>query len=308
VVAPDSKLYSCTRVAVSYIRQLQALTAILMRHLIYLISTSILFGLFACKGSTPRDFVFEEFKSQIENRGMKIDSVDETGLIYISQGELTLKISLDNVRKDFERDKDETYISDFVKTLFDYSIDIPSNWADAKKDIYISLFPNDYEFNDFIHRKITDEFSKVYVHSGQANLSWISQDDLSKWAITETELDKQANINADSLLAQTKISFDTIENRKLGLIEVEHTTLTAALLFAPTMKEKVKKDFGFPFYAVIPVRDFCYIFSENDFDFFSKRIGKVVVDEYKQSGYPITTEILKFTDKGVQAVGQFPVN
>ena len=72
------------------------------------------------------------------------------------------------------------------------------------------------------------------------------------------------------------------------------------------MKEKVKKEFGFPFYAVIPVRDFCYIFSENDFDFFSDRISQIVVDEYKKSGYPITTEILKFTDKGVEAVGQYP--
>ena len=41
--------------------------------------------------------------------------------------------------------------------------------------------------------------------------------------------------------------------------------------------------------------------------FFSDKIGQVVVDEYKKSGYPITTEILKFTDKGVEAVGQYSV-
>ena len=35
--------------------------------------------------------------------------------------------------------------------------------------------------------------------------------------------------------------------------------------------------------------------------------GNVVVDEYKKSGYPITTEILKFTDDGVEAVGKYPV-
>ena len=73
------------------------------------------------------------------------------------------------------------------------------------------------------------------------------------------------------------------------------------------MKSKVKVNFGFPFYAVIPVRDFCYIFSEKDFDFFAGIIGKVVVDEYKKSGYPITTEIIKFSDKGVEAVGKYPV-
>ena len=178
---------------------------------------------------------------------------------------------------------------------------------EVKNDIYISLFPNDYEFKDFLHSKITDEFSKVYVYSGQDKLTWITADDLKKWNISTADLDKQANSNADKLLSLTSISYDTIENRKLGLIEVKHTSLKAALLFAPTMKEKVKKDFGFPFYAVIPVRDFCYIFSEKDYDFLSDKIGQVVVDEYKKSGYPITTEILKFTDKGVEAVGQYSV-
>lgn len=267
-----------------------------------------MFGLFGCKDNKNKDFVFDEFKTQIENNGMKIDSVDETGLIYISQGELTLKISLDNVRRNYERDKDESHISDLVQTLISYSTELPKNWVDVKDDIYISLFPNDHDFQEFLHAKITDEFSKVYVHSGQDKLTWITKDDLKKWNITETELDNQANSNADKLLKTTPITFDTIENRKLGLIEVEHTTLKGAILFAPTMKEKIKSDFGFPFYAVIPVRDFCYIFSEKDFEFFSGRIGKVVVDEYKQSGYPITTEILKFTDNGVEAVGKYPVD
>jgi hypothetical protein len=279
-----------------------------MRRLKNIILLTMLFDLFSCKIKKDKDFVFDEFKSQIEKQGMKIDSVDETGLIYISKSEWTLKISLENVRRDYERDKDKSHISDFVQTLVSYSIEIPSNWNDAKDSIYISLFPNDYDFKDFLNHKITDEFSKIYVHSGQNKFSWISKDDLEKWKITEPELDKQANLNADKLLLKTEITFDTIENRKLGLINADHPTLKGALLFAPTMKEKVRKDFGFPFYAVIPVRDFCYIFSEKDFDFFSKQIGNVVVDEYKKSGYPITTEILKFTDKGVEAVGKYPVN
>ncbi len=267
----------------------------------------MLFGLFGCKDKV-NDFVFDEFKSQIKKQGMRIDSVDETGFLYISQGELTLKISLDNVRRNYERDKDKTHISDFVQTLISYSIEIPADWTQAKSDIYISLFPNDNDFKDFLHQNITEEFGKVYVHSGQEKLTWITKNDLKKWNITEEELDRQANLNADKLLTVTEITFDTIENRKLGLINAEHESLKGALLFAPAMKEKVKKDFGFPFYAVIPVRDFCYIFSENDYGFFSDRIGVVVVEEFKQSGYPITTEILKFTDDGVKVVGKYPVD
>lgn len=267
----------------------------------------MLIGQFGCKDKQNKDFVLEEFKAQIENQGMKIDSIDETELIYISKGELTLEVSLDNVRRNYERDKDKTHISDLVQTLINYSIEVPSKWKDAKNDIYISFFQSDYEFKDLIHHKVTDEFSKIYIHSGQGKFSWISKEDLKKWKISESELVEQANQNADSLLAKTNITFDTIENRELGLIEVEHVSLKGALLFAPTMKDKIKKDIGFPFFAVLPVRDFCYMFSEKDFDFFSQRIGKIVVDEYKKSGYPITTEILKFTDKGVEAVGKYPV-
>jgi len=261
----------------------------------------MLFGIFGCKVNSKKDLVFDEFKSQIENRGMKIEFVDETGLIHVKQGEGTLKISLDNVRKDYERNKDKTIISHFVQTIL-FPIEPPKKWSDAKDDIYISLFTNDFEFEDVIHKKITEELSKIYIYVERGQRMWISKDDITKWGISEFELDTQANKNADKLLNQIQIQYDNIDNRKLGIIETERTS---ALLFAPAMKEKVKIDIGFPFFAVIPVIDLCYIFSEQDFDFFAEIIGKVVVDEYSKSGYPITTEILKFTDNEVEVVGKF---
>ena len=281
-----------------------------MRHYIHITILTMLFGLFGCKDNKKQDFVFNEFKSQIESLGMKINSVDENGIIYIQQGELTYEISLDNTRKNYERDKDEKHIADLVQMVASSSMTAPENWADAKEDIYISLYPNDYDFHDFLHKQITNEFSKIYIYSGSDKFIWISKNDIEKWGITEAELDIQANNNADKLLQQTPIAFDSIENRKLGRIDLEHEhgAIEGALLFAPTMKEKVKADFGFPFYAIIPNRSFCYIFSEKDFDFFFERVGNVVVDEYKQSGYPITTEILKFTDNRVEAVRKYPVN
>jgi hypothetical protein len=280
----------------------------IMRHFSNLFILTMLFGLFSCAGNKKEDIVFDEFKSQIESKGMKIDSVDELGLIYISKGEQTSRISLDNLRKDYERDKDKKLISDFVQVLLSYSVELPKEWMDVKEDIYISLFPSDFDFKDFLHEPVTDEISKVYVVNYEDKLSWITKDDIAKWGITEAELNSQAEKNADDLLEQATISFDTIENRKLGLIETEEVTLKGALLFAPTMKEKVASDFGFPFYAVIPVRDFCYLFSVQDFDFFSERIGKVVVHEYQKSSYPITTEILKFTDNGVEVVGKYSID
>lgn len=264
-----------------------------------------MFSFFGCN-TKKKDFVFDKFKTELEKKGLKIDSIDNEDFIHINMDGNDLKISLENVRRNYERDSDESHITDLINVIISNSSKIP-NWEIAKDNVYIQLFTNDFEFKDQINEKITDEFSKVYVISQNDKLTWITKTDLKEWNITEDELKKQTDINANKLLEKTEIKFETIENRKLGLIEVQRTSLKGSLLFATKMKEKLNKDFGFPFYAVIPVRDFCYIFSEEDFQFFSNRIGEVVAEEYKNSGYPITTEILKFTENGIKSVGKYPV-
>src|SRR5215211_1412934 len=196
-----------------------------------------MFGLFGCN-TKKKDFVFDKFKAGIEKHGLKVDSVDSEGFLHVSKGELDLKISLENARRNYERDSDETHISDLVETVISYSPELP-DWETAKKDIYINLFPNDFDFGEFIHSKITDELSKVYVHSDDGKFSWISKDDIRKWNVTKPELDKQAHQNASVMLNKSPITFDTIENRKLGMINAEHESLKGALLFAPNFKDKV---------------------------------------------------------------------
>ncbi|GAA4239627.1 hypothetical protein GCM10022291_34730 [Postechiella marina] len=265
---------------------------------------SILSGLFGCNNQ-KKDFVLNEFKTQIEKQGMKIDSIDETELIFISKGDITLNVSLDNIRRDYQRDKDKSIISDFAKTLMNYTLEMPEKWTEARENIFISLYPSDYEFKDFINYKLTDKVHKIYIHRENDMLTWISKEDIEKWNISESTLNEQAEKNGDRILAKSTIEYNTIENRKLGRLESEFINLKGALLLASSMKEKIQTDFSFPFYAVIPVRDFCYVFSENDFEFFSQRIGQVVVEEYKQSGYPLTTELLKFSKNGIETVGVY---
>lgn len=265
-----------------------------------------MFSIFGCN-SKKKDIVYDKFKNQLELKNFKIDSIDEEDFIYINVHGDNLKISLTNVRRNYERDSDESHISDLVNTITSYSAKI-LKWENVKQRVYTQLFPNNFDFENFLNEKITDEFSKIYVISKENKLSWISNDDLKKWNISESELIQQADLNADKLLQKTKIKFEIIENHKLGMIEVEQTSLKGSLLFSSKMKEKLNNNFGFPFYAVIPVRDFCYIFSEKDLSFFSNRIGEIVVEEYNNSGYPITTEILKFSEKGVESVGKYPIN
>jgi len=254
------------------------------------------------------DFVFERFKAGIEEKGMKIESVEHDGLINIFRGDAKLKVSLDNVRRNYERDHDESAIDEFAETVANIKMGSPGTWEQVRGQIYCSLLPLAALAGDPIYQPITMVFGKVYVYTGGNKLTWIDFSEMERWNISRQELEEQAGRNADLLLNEAIIKYELIDGRKLGFLESNQPSLKTALLFAPSIRQRVEPIFGFPFYAVLPVRDFCYIFSEADFEFFTQRIGGVVVEEYKKSGHQLSTEVLKFEEDGVDSIGQYPVD
>ncbi|OXB00711.1 hypothetical protein [Flavobacterium pectinovorum] len=256
------------------------------------------------KSNSKEDVVFNKFKMQLENKGLTIDSIDKDGFILINVEESELKVSLDNIRRNYERDNDDSYITDLVNTIVSHSSK-KEDWENIKDKIYVQFFPNDFEFENLIYEKVTNEFSKVFMLNTNNNFSFISDDDLIDWNLDLEELKKQVDLNLDTFLDKVQIEIEDVDNHKLGMIHIEEVWLKSACLFSSKIKDLVKNNIGFPFYAVIPVRDFCYIFGEQDFGYFSERLGSVVVEEYEKSGYPITTEILKFSETGVEAMGKY---
>lgn len=92
---------------------------------------------------------------------------------------------------------------------------------------------------------------------------------------------------------------------KLVYFETPVEELKAALAFSKNLKQKIASVLGFPVYCVLPVRDFCYMFGEQDKDELMNALGEIVLKEYQNSGYEITTEIIKISDKSVEAVGKY---
>ena len=256
------------------------------------------------KNNSKEDVVFNKFKTQLKNKGLTIDSIDKDGFILINVEESELKVSLDNIRRNYERDNDDSYITDLVNTIVSHSSK-KEDWENIKDKIYVQFFPNDFEFENLIYEKVTNEFSKVFMLNTNNNFSFISDDDLIDWNLDLEELKNQVDLNLDTFLDKVQIEIEDVDNHKLGMIHIEEVWLKSACLFSSKIKDLVKNNIGFPFYAVIPVRDFCYIFGEQDFGYFSERLGSVVVEEYEKSGYPITTEILKFSETGVEAMGKY---
>ncbi len=271
-------------------------------------SGSPIFKYFAVNHPNMEDIVLEKFKHALSGHGLSIDDIDEDGLVYITKEDINLKVSLDNVRRDYERDQDEKIITNFAQSIADFTMEgMPDSWEGVKDNIVVNLFPAGFNFESMIHLPITDTFDKVYTHFDGERHSYISYKDLEEWDVPIEELDNQAEENMDELSEGATLAFEDIEGHALGHIQTAYESLKSAFLLSSAMRSKIGEVLGVPFYAVIPVRDLCYVFGQADLEFFSTALGQLVVDEYKSSGYPITTELLTFTEEEVTVIGEYPL-
>jgi hypothetical protein len=109
----------------------------------------------------------------------------------------------------------------------------------------------------------------------------------------------------NTLLDESSIeTTETDDGLRLAFFETSIEGVKSALLFSELLKEKVEAVLGWPIYCVLPVRDFCYMFSEKDDELLS-RLGEIVLEEYSKSAYPVTTEALLISDEGIKTVGKY---
>ncbi|MDB5336422.1 MAG: hypothetical protein JWN70_2041 [Planctomycetaceae bacterium] len=255
----------------------------------------------------PHAAADELFEAELDARGFDYEVVED-GLYEIVAGEITLTVSLENMRRDYARDNDPGVVSRFAEQLDAAISGETPDWESVQPFIRYSLEPADYEmgFDDVLHEPVTETLIKVYVFTPPdgSSIAWIIDSMLTDWGVTRDEVIEQANQNMDQLVAETKLEIDEIEAVKLGMLATEETPFKASLILSPKFRELVSPTLGWPVFVVAPTRDFAYVLSCEDKDFLG-RLGQVVLDEYNESGHPITAEVLEVSDDGVVAIGSF---
>ncbi len=210
--------------------------------------------------------------------------------------------SLDNLERDFGRDGDVSLVANFVQGLIASQEPLPS-WPEAAAGIRFSAELSDHQFGDVLVELISHDLCRVLVYTDpeERRLSWLTPARLTQWGVTADIVAAAAAQNMDALLAQTDLEVHDMQDSRLGIFSTS-SVFKASLVFSPGLKTSVAEALGWPIHAVIPCRDFLYMFHDPEL---IPLLGSVVLREYNSSGYSITTEVFRISDSGIEAVGNF---
>ena len=244
------------------------------------------------------------FEKNLREKNIKFKKLED-GRYEVNTNSGINKISLDNVKRNFLRDEDPEVISRFVENILQ-KIDALPAWDKLSLHIYPSLEPQDNSsLANIVHQPLSDSsvMSLAYFNQQSNLLHWISENDLKNNGIDSKIAWEIAHKNLDAILDKTNIEFSEMDGQFIGFIEA-HEPYKASLILSKKLKQKVSAKIGWPIYAVAPARDFVYLFSKDGG--LVNRVGSVVVEEFKNSGYPISAEVWELSDDGIEAIGEFP--
>lgn len=250
------------------------------------------------------DVLFEE-----ELKARRIPFERSTGGMYVVVVDGREHIlNTQNVRAEVERDKDTSGIGRFLDNVANAKVSLPE-WEHAKVHLFPMIESIDVELGDqTVSRDLTDRTKVVlaFHEPGSGFLRFVTEADLATWGKNVDEAWRVAGSSFAGLVARTKIEVLKAGELSLGTVNVQ-APYKASVILSPALKQQVPVEMGWPVLAVAPARDFVYLIRKDDEGSLG-RIGAVIVREFRQSGYPVSTEVWELSDDGAKVIGEFPLD
>jgi hypothetical protein len=243
------------------------------------------------------------FEDELRRRGFSFSIDAESGRHFVKIGDVQSLISLDNLQRDVAGDNDTGRVSRFVDTMI-ASASAPLVGLSADQ-LYWCLEPSDHHARADYRVAISDQVDRVLVHlsSDERRITWVTSKMLEVLGLPESDAGTRAFTNLGRALSEASVESQNIDGVQLGFINTS-LPFKASLILAPNLREIVEAALGWPLLAVVPDRNFLYLWAARHTEF-AGRVGRVVVREYSQSSYQISTEVYEITDQKIRAIGEF---
>jgi len=244
------------------------------------------------------------FEDELRQRGLPFSVDTDSGRHAVEVGGGRMLVSLENLQRDVTRDGDTGRISRFVDAIVASSV--APDGALSTNQLYWCLEPSDYKERAEFRFALSNRVDRVLVHlsSDGSLVTWVTPAMLDSLGLSASDAGARAFANLGRALSEAKVESQDIDSVKLAFIGTS-LPFKASLILAPNLREVVGAVLGWPLLAVVPDRDFLYLWAARHTDFV-QRVGSVVVREYSQASYPVSTEVYEITDEKIKAIGEFP--
>jgi len=253
----------------------------------------------------PVSVVFEKRLTELE---IEYELRDDGRYDVNFGGEQTSVVSLDNKRREYERNQDPEIIYEFIEQTKRSHDQSNRSWEEVKPFLRFQLEPDTYEdfSDDTLNEPVADGLLKIYVHvsSDEQLITWVTGSMIQDWNTNTETVKGLAEENMNRLVSEASLEIEEIGGVPLGMLSIEAGAFKASLLLAPHFKNLVSERLGYPVYAVAPDRDFVYIIPIEHTSFLG-RLGPSVREQFENSGYPITNKVLEIGDDGISIAGTF---
>lgn len=242
----------------------------------------------------------------LTKRGVAFKRTEDGRYLITHERHGQVILALDNLARQYTRTQDASSVEHFMDAALTGAQPLP-DWHTARHNIFPMLESASVEIDTYtLAQPLSDKvrLMPVYIDDDAGTVRFLTDSDIERWDITPNTLWSAASDALALKMQATEVSYLDAGDLTLGVIEA-HEPYKASLIRAPSLKQRVNAQLGWPIFAVAPSRGFVFLLSKADADELG-RLGATVVDEFNTAEYPLSTEVWEIDDSGIHAIGAFP--
>ena len=181
------------------------------------------------------------------------------------------------------------------------------SWETASASVFELLESNDHQEALPFRSPISERLDRMLaLWEGGGTTRWVFPQMLEEWGVDLATVKSAARRNLAATLVEAEVCWNDYHGARLGYFGTR-LPCKAALMTAENLKQIAAPALGWPLLAVVPARDFLLLWDASRRDLI-RQLGAVVVKEFTQSAYPLTTEVFEISDQGISVIGDFPTS
>lgn len=257
-----------------------------------------------------KDKFDSELKSTLKQYNCTIVSKSDNGIYEVDTGFAKFKLDCRRARAKYEKSQSEEELAAAMKGV-EKECEMESrmvSFTNGQEFLRFVIMPEENVKRNMISADFAEGLKKVIVYTADnVRLKYPGEDYLKRWDVPKEVLFSVADRNMCRLLSTAKMTrCEVAKNIPAMELELPSKRLSASLMMCNDFRRIVSAQLGEKFLVVAPSEDSLLVLGNINGKLL-KKLGSVIIKEYRQAERPLTTNVLMFTHDSVQTAGHFSV-